>query len=441
MVSAVAERSGVYDVFLLALDVQGIPADPDAGGEPVPRLFLPASRCDRASVTLRADPVAVRVSVTGADLTLESGSTAVYVGPEGQCLSLWTVPGQGAVLACESWAEEPVAGVVDWDHDRIGALVDRFLAPFGLSVTDRLCDVFPDADPPLPTVSVAESFADTGHERSCAGLAIGVCADGGRQVRRRIEDAGTDGAGWCWDGVLLASSPARSGAGVAVREDAGAIVFDIEAVAAEHDHDVFGVTEMIGALVPWVAVRARHAMDYRLVLDHLRAPDPLDDGRLIDALNDVESVQARRMERILLVTEARHDGVAATRMSPAQLRTLLVRRLSAEMDVLDRELGEATRAIERALLRSAEQRGSRHSRLAQAWTVAAGAIAVVAVFAALASIPAVDEPTMFGHWLEALAATIVITVGVVAVVALWRRPSTPRGWQDREHGTHVESRR
>ncbi|MBM4599283.1 hypothetical protein GS440_13295 [Rhodococcus hoagii] len=49
-------------------------------------------------------------------------------------------------------------------------------------------------------------------------------------------------------------------------------------------------------------------------------------------------------------------------------------------------------------------------------------IVVVAVFAALAAVPAVDQPTLFGHWLEALAATIAITAGVIVVVVAWRRP-------------------
>ncbi len=413
-------------MFLLALDVPGgaeiaAPAD---GARTLPSPpFLPAVRHDLASVTIGASLSAVRAIADGTELDLGNDASATLSGPSGNCLSLWTVPGQGAVLVCESWAAEPVEGVVDWSHGQFGAAVDRFLAPFGLSVDDRLSDVFPDVGSSLPDAPLADLLADTGHERSCAGLAIEVSADGGRRVRNRIEGSGTDPDGWNWESIALAASPARAGAAVAIREDAGAIVFDVEAVAADHDHAVFGVPEMIGALVPWVAVRARHAMDYRLVLDHLRAPDPLDDGRLIEALGDVEAVQARRMERILLTAEARHDGVAPTRMSPGQLRTVLVRRLSAEMATLDGELGEGIRAIERALLRSAEQRGNRHSRLAQAWSVAAGAIAVVAVFAALASIPAVDEPTMFGHWLEALVATLAITVGVVVIVVLWRRPS------------------
>ncbi len=83
--------------------------------------------------------------------------------------------------------------------------------------------------------------------------------------------------------------------------------------------------------------------DYRLVLDHLRDHAALEDSRLLAALDDVAAVQARRMERVLLVAEARHDGAALARMAPAQLRTMLVRRLSAEMAALDAELGTGRR--------------------------------------------------------------------------------------------------
>ncbi|WFR72652.1 hypothetical protein P9209_01355 [Prescottella defluvii] len=313
-------------------------------------------------------------------------------------------------------------GLVDWRADGIGATVDRFLAPFGLTTDARLHDVFRDLDAAVPNLPLSELVAGSGHERASAALAIEV-RGGGDRVRQRVDGGGTDTAGWSWERIALVERPLRAGAAIAVREDAGAIVFDLDATAADHDHGVFGVSEMIRALVPWVAVRARHAADYRLVLDHLHDHDALEDGRLLAALDDVAAVQARRMERVLLVTEARHDGVSLPRMTPAQLRTVLVRRLSAEMTVLDAELGEATRVIERALLRSAERRGRRHSRIAQAWSVAAGVIGVVAVFAALAAVPAVDQPTLFSHWLEALAATIAITAGVVVIVVLWRRPS------------------
>lgn len=428
-------RAGVLDIFLLALNIPGLQdisvadsvRDPGRRGAFAP--FLPASNIESGS-TLPVHPSAARVTLdrTGREVVLATDSGAIHVGAEATCLSLWIVPGHGAVLACEALATGPGGDLVDWRAGEIDQVLARFLAQFGLTVDARLRDVFPDLDSAdldtaLSNLRLPDLVAGAGHERASAALAIEVTGDGGDRVRRRVDGRGTDAAGWSWESIALVERPVRAGAAIAVREDAGAIVFDLDATAGDHDHDVFGVGEMVRALVPWVAVRARHAGDYRLVLDHLRDHDALEDGRLLAALDDLAGVQARRMERVLLATEARHDGASLPRMSHAQLRTVLVRRLSAEMTALDAELGEATRVIERALLRSAERRGSRHSRIAQAWSVAAGAIAVVAVFAALAAVPAVDQPTLFGHWIEALAATIAITAGVVAIAILWRRPS------------------
>jgi len=421
-------RAGSLDVFLLALNIPGRPGDWGQESEPSPRPgsapFLPASNAHPVSASLPVHLVAVRecIECTNGELVLGTCSAPIHVGPPAHCLSLWAVPGHGAVLACEAWTADPVEGLADWCGSGVDGTVDRLLAPFGLTADARLHEVFPDLDPTLPNVRLSELVAGTGHERASAALAVEVSSDGGDRVRQRMDGGGTDAAGWSWERIALVDRPARAGAAIAVREDAGAILFDLDATAADHDHDVFGVSEMIRALVPWVAVRSRHAADYRLVLDHLRDHDALEDARLLAALDDVAAVQARRMERVLLVTEARHDGESLLRMSPAQLRTVMVRRLSAEMTALDAELGEATRVIERALLRSAERRGNRQSRIAQAWSVAAGVIAVVAVFAALAAVPAVDQPTLFGHWLEALAATVAITAGVIVVVIVWRRP-------------------
>ncbi|NKR69391.1 hypothetical protein GS485_09835 [Rhodococcus hoagii] len=384
--TASSRPAGCLDVFLLALNIPDRPDDSaersELAGGCGSGPFLPASNPAPVSVSLPVNLLAVRecVEFTADPLVFGNGSAPIHVGPPAHCLSLWAVPGHGVVLACEDWTADPVEGLADWRASGVDGAVDRLLASFGFTTATRLRDVFPEAHAVLPNVRLADLVAGTGHERASAGLVV------------------------------------------AVREDAGAILLDLEAVAADHDHAVFGVSEMIRALVPWVAVRARHAADYRLVLDHLRDHAALEDSRLLAALDDVAAVQARRMERVLLVAEARHDGAALARMAPAQLRTVLVRRLSTETAALDAELGEATRVIERALLRSAERRGHRHSRIAQAWSVAAGVIAVVAVFAALAAVPAVDQPTLFGHWLEALAATIAITAGVIVVVVAWRRP-------------------
>lgn len=378
--TASSRPAGCLDVFLLALNIPDRPDDSaersELAGGCGSGPFLPASNPDPVSVSLPVNLLAVRecVEFTADPLVFGNGSAPIHVGPPAHCLSLWAVPGHGVVLACEDWTADPVEGLADWRASGVDGAVDRLLAPFGFTTDTRLRDVFPDAHAVLPNVRLADLVAGTGHERASAGLVVEVRGDGGDRVRQGVGGRGTDVAGWRWERVALAERPAREGAVVAVREDAGAILLDLEAVAADHDHAVFGVSEMIRALVPWVAVRARH------------------------------------------------DGAALARMAPAQLRTMLVRRLSTEMAALDAELGEATRVIERALLRSAERRGHRHSRIAQAWSVAAGVIAVVAVFAALAAVPAVDQPTLFGHWLEALAATIAITAGVIVVVVAWRRP-------------------
>ena len=97
-------------------------------------------------------------------------------------------------------------------------------------------------------------------------------------------------------------------------------------------------------------------------------------------------------------------------------------RVADELAELDAELSEAVDVVEHALLRSAELRGARHTRLAQGWSAAASVIAVVALFAALAAVPATSQPTLFPHWLHALTTSIALTLGIVIAVVVWRRP-------------------
>ncbi len=178
---------------------------------------------------------------------------------------------------------------------------------------------------------------------------------------------------------------------------------------------------MIYGLLPWVAVRAHSSTDFWRVLGHLRSHEDLTGDRLVEALDDIATMQARKMERALLRKASLHNDRFHSWTQPTQLRSLLVRRVADEIADLDAELANAVEVIEHAVLRSAELRGARHSRLAHGWSAAGGAIAVVALFAALAAVPDTSEPTLFPHWMYALTASIALTTTVIVGVVLWRR--------------------
>lgn len=460
-VASVTGCHGVLKVFLLALDIEASAESPPpvtAVTEVEPFLpariaeppvsdrgVRPASLLAYRRITDRSRPPVSFGVATGA-VRLPPLS-APYVGHPATCLSLWEIPGHGPVLALETLTDgrsRLVDRRVDPLQDRGGAgfreALHEFLAPFGLTADAGLNDLFPGLNRRLPVPAtyrplhevVARRHRGVGDREVVDGLVVEVVSSGGERVRDLVDGSRTDaqaravaqtwGVLWGWDRITLADRPVRAGATIAVREDSSAVLLDLEATPAGCDYMGHGTGEMIYDLLPWVAMRARCSTDFWRVLTHLRSHEELSGDRLVAALDDLAAVQARKMERALLRKAAVHDDRFHSWTQPTQLRSLLVRRVSDEIAGLDDELETAVDVIEHASLRSAELRGARHSRLARGWSVAAGVLAVVALFAALAAVPDTSQPTLFPHWIHALTTTIAITGSVIAVaVVLLRR--------------------
>ncbi|WP_068166180.1 hypothetical protein [Rhodococcus phenolicus] len=460
-VASVTGCNGVLDVFLLALDI-------DASTVPRPPIppidtiepFLPARLGAGRDTDHGVRPAALlayrhlvdrtrpEVSFGVATGSLRAGPTPArsFVGAPATCVSLWEIPGHGLVLALETLTDavSPLIGRrVDPLQDRDGQgfrpAADGFLAPFELTSSASLEDLFPGINRMMPAPTtyrplheiVAHRHRGVGDRAVVEALMVEVVSSGGDRVRDLVDGTATGplaraaarvwGVLWGWDRVHLVDVPAQPGAAIAVREDSGAVLLDLEATSEDSDYATCGAGEMIFGLLPWVAMRASCSRDFWQVLAHLRNHEDLDGDRLRAALDDVAAMQARKMERVLLRKESIHDDRFHSWTQPTQLRSVLVRRVSDEIADLDGELAEAAEVIEHAVRRSVELRGQRHSRLARAWSVAASAIAVVALFAALAAVPAASEPTLFPHWLHAFSVTVALTVVAVAVAVLWRR--------------------
>ena len=458
-VASVTGCHGVLDVFLLALDidastVQRPPIPPVDEVEP----FLPArigtdpatDHGVRPAVLLAYRHIVDRtrpdVSFGVSTGALRAGSTGVrpFVGAPANCVSLWEIPGHGLVLALEALTDKPalVGRRIDPLQDRDGKgfrpTVDGFLAPFELTSSASLEDLFPGINRmmpapttyrPLPEI-VVHRHRGVGEREVVEALMVEIVSSGGERVRDLVDGSTTGplardvarawGVVWRWDRVHLVDVSAQPGAAIAVREDCGAVLLDLEAASADSDYTTRGTGEMIFGLLPWVAMRASCSRDFWRVLAHLRNHEDLDGDRLRAALDDVAAMQARKMERALLRKESIHDDRFHSWIQPTQLRSVLVRRVAGEIADLDGELAEAAEVIEHAVRRSVELRGQRHSRLAHGWSAAASVIAVVALFAALAAVPAESEPTLFPHWLHAFSLTLGLTAVVIAVAVLWR---------------------
>ncbi|MFD6896193.1 hypothetical protein ACFWB0_16780 [Rhodococcus sp. NPDC060086] len=446
-------------MFLLALDIEASAVSPppiDAVHELEP--FLPArigtlpstehgvraaSLLAYRHITDRERPPLSFGSSTGA---LRTGSARPYVGAPATCLSLWEIPGHGLVLALETLSDDK-SPLIDWRadplQDRDGAgfrpAVDEFLEPFSLTSDACLNDLFPGLNRRMPAPTTYRALSDlvvhrhrgVGDQEVVEALLVEVVSSGGDRVRELVDGRRTDsqarataqmwGVLWNWDRVALVDRPVQPGAAIAVREDSAAVLLDLEATPVGSDYVGHGTSEMIFELLPWVAIRARASTDFWRILDHLRNHEDLTGDRLVEALDDIAAMQARKMERALLRKASLHNDRFHSWTQPTQLRSLMAGRVADEIADLDAELAGAVEVIEHAVLRSAELRSAHHSRLARGWSAAGGAIAVVALFAALAAVPGTSEPTLFSHWIHALTVSIVLTVTVLAVVVLWRR--------------------
>lgn len=458
-VGSVTGCHGVLKVFLLALDVEAAAVSPPpvaAVGELEPFLpsrigslpgtdhgVRPASLLAYRKVTDRERAPLSFGASTG---SLRTGEAHPFVGSPATCLSLWEIPGHGLVLALEMLTDD-TSPLIDWRtdalQDRDGAgfrpALDEFLAPFSLNSNACLNDLFPGLNCRMPEPTTYRALSElavhrhrgVGDREVIEALVVEVVSSGGDRVRELVDGRRSDsqaraaaqmwGVLWDWDRVSLVDHPVQPGAAIAVREDSGAILLDLEATPAGSDYVGNDTSEMIYGLLPWVAVRAHASTDFWRVLGHLRNHDDLTGDRLVEALDDIAAMQARKMERALLRKSSLHNNRFHSWTQPTQLRSVLADRVADEIADLDAELASAVEVIEHAVLRSAELRGAHHSRLARGWSAAGGAIAVVALFAALAAVPGTSEPTLFPHWVYALIASIALTATVIAGVVLWRR--------------------
>lgn len=461
-VGSVTGCTGVLKVFLLALDI-------DAAAVSPPRVaavdtvdpFLPSRIRSLSDSEHRIRPPSLLAyrhivdrsrpelsfGVSTGSLRSAPDAAHPFVGNPASCVSLWSVPGHGLVLAMETLDASRssfIDGHSDPLQDREGAgfrpTLDAFLQPFDLVSDACLDDMFPGLNRKLcaPTTHrplheiVVHRHRGVGDREVVEGLLVEVVSSGTERVRSLVDGprTGSDaraaaqrwGVLWGWDRVPLVDVPAQSGAAIAVREDSSAVLLDLEATAVGSDYVGHGTGEMIYGLVPWVAMRARASADYWQTLDYLRNHEDLTGDRLVAALDEVATMQARKMERTLLRKESVHDDRFHSWTQPTQLRAVLARRVADEIAALDEELGTAVDVVEHAILRSSELRSARHSRLARGWSAAGAVIAVVALFAALAAVPAASQPTLFAHWAHALTTSLALTIGVVVLVVLWRRP-------------------
>ncbi|MEE2035321.1 hypothetical protein [Rhodococcus chondri] len=453
-VASVTGCNGVLKVVLLALDIDCGPQPPSVAAVEAVEPFLPArigaappSDHSVRPASLLAyrhvtDPTSppVAFGVPTAALRADQLAARPYVGHPATCLSLWEIPGNGLVLALERLSDNS-SRLVDSRIDPLdeGAefrtAIDGFLAPFGLSMESGPNELFPGLNRLMPVPETYRPLRELVVYRHRGGtgavieaLAIEVLSSGGDRVRELVDGSGSlsraarpRGRAWAWDRITLGDRPVQPGAAIAVREDAAAVLFDLEATVAGHDYLGCGTREMIYALLPWVALRAGSSTDFWRVLSHLRSREDLAGDRLVAALDDVATMQARKMERALLHKESQHDARCPSWTGSTQLRSLLVRRVYADNAELDAELAEAVRVVEHSQLRSTELRGERHSRLARGWSVAAGALAIVVLFAALATVPVVVQPTLFPHWVPAVITVAALTGTAITAAVLWRR--------------------
>ncbi|MFC9836345.1 hypothetical protein ACFVKB_21395 [Rhodococcus sp. NPDC127530] len=223
------------------------------------------------------------------------GPQRPYVGPPATCLSLWEVPGNGLVLACEELTPDRSGSLIDRHNAPLRdggsrefwAAIEALLRPFGLTAEASPIDVFPRLNTRLPSSRVyrpLRSLTIRGRHRTdretLEGLVIEVHTDVVDTVRRLVDEPGiTPCAGAAsrscrgllrWHRVPLIDKSSRLGSGIAIREDARALVVDVGATATGPGYLGRGTREMLYGLIGWVALRAQHSADHRRVLSLLR---------------------------------------------------------------------------------------------------------------------------------------------------------------------------
>jgi hypothetical protein len=434
-----------------------------ATGDDGPRAQLLAFRhiVDRSS-----PPVTFGLALDGK--RAPDGRQRPYVGPPATCLSLWEVPGNGLVLACEELTPYRAGSLIDRHNDPLRgggspefwATIEAFLRPFGLTTDAAPIDIFPRLNTRLPNPQVSWPLRNlTIHGThwtepdTLEGLIIEVHTGGVETVRRRVDEPGTTPSAGAasrtyrgllrWHRAPLIDTASGLGSGIAIREDARALAIDLGAPATGPGHLDRGTREMLYGLIGWVALRAQHSADHRRVLSLLRHRRHLSERGALAGLGDVAAARTRMTEIRLLHT---HPACAhrPRRIESTHLRSTLVHRTADEIAFLHTELGTLCDSAESALLPHALA-AARDRRSTLVAVAAAGALLVTSLYAAVAA-----SPVDLQRWGFTVAATAAIGAIALLEVVARRRPSRtptptpvppPRAWPAMTPVRDLERRR
>ncbi|TQC43408.1 hypothetical protein EEB14_43290 [Rhodococcus sp. WS4] len=410
---------------------------PSATGDDGPHAQLLAFRhiVDRSS-----PPVTFGLALDGQ--RAPAGPQRRYVGPPATCLSLWEVPGNGLVLACEELTPDRTGSLIDRHNDPLRgggspefwAAIEAFLRPFGLTTEASPIDIFPRLNTRLPRSEVYRPLRSltmhgpnwTGRD-TLEGLIIEVHTDGVETVRQLVDEPGTTpSAGTAshsyrglmrWHRVPLIDRASRLGSGIAIREDARALAVDLGAPATGPGHLDRGTREMLYGIIGWVALRAQHSADHRRVLSLLRNRRQLNERRALAGLGDIAAARTRMIETRLLQTHPAGAHPLPARIEATHLRSTLVHRTADEIAFLHTQLGKLCDSAESSLLpHTLASARDRRSTLVS--VAAAGALFATSLHAAVAA-----SPEDLQRWGITVAVTAAIGAVALLEVVARRRPS------------------
>ncbi|TQC41691.1 hypothetical protein EEB14_53250 [Rhodococcus sp. WS4] len=363
-----------------------------------------------------------------------------YVGLPATCLSLWEVPGNGLVLACEELTPDRVGSLIDRHDDPLHgggsaefwAAIEAFLRPFGLTADASLIDVFPRLNTRLPSSQVyrpLRSLTMHGPHRTdretLEGLIIEVHTAGADVVRRLVDEPGTTSSTAAaslsyrellrWHRVPLIDRASRLGSRIAIREDARALAVDLGGPVDGHKNLDRGTREMLYCLLGWVALRAQHSADHRRVLSLLRHRHQLSERGALAGLGDIAAARTRMIETRLLQAHPAGAHRLPPRIEATHLRSMLVHRTADEIAFLHSELGKLCDSAESSLLPHALA-SARERRSTLVSVAAAGALFVTSLHAAVAA-----SPVDLQRW--GFTVAVAAAIGAVALLEVAsRRP-------------------
>ncbi|MDV6247838.1 hypothetical protein [Rhodococcus opacus] len=364
-----------------------------------------------------------------------------YLGPPATCLSLWEVPGNGLVLACEELTPDRAGSLIDRHNDPLRdggspefwASIEAFLRPFGLTADATPTDIFPRLNTRLPRSRVYRPLRSlTMHGPSWTerdtleSLIIEVHTDGVDAVRRLVDEPGTtpcagaasrsDRGHLGWHRVSLIDRASRLGSGIAIRDDARALAVDLGAAATGPGPLDRGTREMLYCLIGWIALRAQHSADHRRVLSLLRNRHQLNERDALGGLGDIAAARRRMIETRLLQTHPAGAHRLPPRIESTHLRSTLANRTADEIAFLHTELGELCDSAESCLLPHALA-SARDRRSTLVSVAAAGALFATSLHAAVAA-----SPEYLQRW--GFTVAVAAAIGAVALleVVARRRP-------------------